>query len=318
MTTYIIRRLIHAFFVLFLVTLIVFFAMRLLPGDPILMLVTSTEQQEYTEEQIIKLRHEFGLDKPLILQYLDWISSVLRGNLGTSILNRQPVEQELLRRLPITLHLGGLAFIIGHIIGIPAGIISAVRRGTLLDSVVTTLANLGITVPNFWLAILMMYAFGLYLGWLPIMGYSSPFDDFWLSTRQMIMPVICLAIFPIAGSARQARSSMLEVMGQDYIRTAASKGLTERMIIFRHALKNGLIPILTLSGMGIPIILGGSVFIETVFVIPGLGRLAVSSVINQDYPYVQGVTLLIAITVVLSNLVVDLAYGLLDPRVRYE
>ena len=318
MTTYIVRRLIHAFIVLFLVTLIVFFAMRLLPGDPILMLVTSTEQQEYTEEQIIKLRHEFGLDKPLVLQYLDWISSILRGNLGTSILNRQPVEQELLRRLPITLHLGGLAFIIGHIIGIPAGIISAVRRGTLLDSVVTTLANLGITVPNFWLAILMMYAFGLYLGWLPIMGYSSPFDDFWLSTRQMIMPVICLAIFPIAGSARQARSSMLEVMGQDYIRTAASKGLTERMIIFRHALKNGLIPILTLSGMGIPIILGGSVFIETVFVIPGLGRLAVSSVINQDYPYVQGVTLLIAITVVLSNLVVDLAYGLLDPRVRYE
>ena len=318
MTTYIVRRLIHAFIVLFLVTLIVFFAMRLLPGDPILMLVTSTEQQEYTEEQIIKLRHEFGLDKPLVLQYLDWISSILRGNLGTSILNRQPVEQELLRRLPITLHLGGLAFIIGHIIGIPAGIISAVRRGTLLDSVVTTLANLGITVPNFWLAILLMYAFGLYLGWLPIMGYSSPFDDFWLSTRQMIMPVICLAIFPIAGSARQARSSMLEVMGQDYIRTAASKGLTERMIIFRHALKNGLIPILTLSGMGIPIILGGSVFIETVFVIPGLGRLAVSSVINQDYPYVQGVTLLIAITVVLSNLVVDLAYGLLDPRVRYE
>jgi peptide/nickel transport system permease protein len=318
MTTYIVRRLIHAFFVLFLVTLIVFFSMRLLPGDPILMLVTSTEQQEYTEEQIIKLRHEFGLDKPLILQYLDWISSVLRGNLGTSILNRQPVEQELLRRLPITLHLGGLAFIIGHIIGIPAGIISAVRRGSLLDSVVTTLANLGITVPNFWLAILLMYAFGLYLGWLPIMGYSSPFDDFWLSTRQMIMPVICLAIFPIAGSARQTRSSMLEVMGQDYIRTAASKGLTERMIIFRHALKNGLIPILTLSGMGIPIILGGSVFIETVFVIPGLGRLAVSSVINQDYPYVQGVTLLIAITVVLSNLVVDLAYGLLDPRVRYE
>jgi len=318
MTTYIVRRLIHAFIVLFLVTLIVFFAMRLLPGDPILMLVTSTEQQEYTEEQIIKLRHEFGLDKPLVLQYLDWISSILRGNLGTSILNRQPVEQELLRRLPITLHLGGLAFIIGHIIGIPAGIISAVRRGSLLDSVVTTLANLGITVPNFWLAILLMYAFGLYLGWLPIMGYSSPFDDFWLSTRQMIMPVICLAIFPIAGSARQARSSMLEVMGQDYIRTAASKGLTERMIIFRHALKNGLIPILTLAGMGIPIILGGSVFIETVFVIPGLGRLAVSSVINQDYPYVQGVTLLIAITVVLSNLVVDLAYGLLDPRVRYE
>ena len=150
------------------------------------------------------------------------------------------------------------------------------------------------------------------------MGYTSPFEDFWLNTRQIIMPVFCLAIFPIAGSARQTRSSMLEVMGQDYIRTAASKGLTERMIIIRHALKNGLIPILTLAGMGIPIILGGSIFIETIFVIPGLGRLAVSSVINQDYPYVQGVTLLIAITVVSTNLLVDLAYGWLDPRVRYE
>jgi peptide/nickel transport system permease protein len=238
--------------------------------------------------------------------------------LGTSILNRQPVIQELLRRLPVTLHLGGLAFIIGHIIGVPAGIISAVRRGSCIDTVATTLANLGITIPNFWLGIMLMYSFGLYLGWLPIMGYTSPFEDFWLNTRQIVMPVFCLAIFPLAGSARQARSSMLEVMGQDYIRTAASKGLTERVIIMRHALKNGLIPILTLAGTGIPIILGGSVFIETIFVIPGLGRLAVSSVINKDYPYVQGVTLLIAITAVLSNLVVDLAYGWIDPRVHYE
>jgi peptide/nickel transport system permease protein len=318
MSLYIIRRLIHAISVIFLVTIIVFFTMRLLPGDPILLLVTATEQQEYTEEQIVKLRHEFGLDKPLIFQYFEWISGLLHGDLGMSILNRQPVLQELLRRLPITLHLGVLAFIIGHIIGVPAGIISAVRRGSWIDNVVTTLANLGITVPNFWLGIMLMYGLGLYLRWLPIMGYTSPFEDFWLNTRQIIMPVFCLAIFPIAGSARQTRSSMLEVMGQDYIRTAASKGLTERMIIIRHALKNGLIPILTLAGMGIPIILGGSIFIETIFVIPGLGRLAVSSVINQDYPYVQGVTLLIAITVVSTNLLVDLAYGWLDPRVRYE
>ena len=318
MSLYLIRRLLHAVSVIFLVTIIVFFTMRLLPGDPILLLVTATEQQEYTEEQIVKLRHEFGLDKPLIWQYFEWIGGLLHGDLGMSILNRQPVIQELLRRLPITLHLGVLAFIIGHIIGVPAGIISAVRRGSWIDNVVTTLANLGITVPNFWLGIMLMYGLGLYLRWLPIMGYTSPFEDFWLNTRQIIMPVFCLAIFPIAGSARQTRSSMLEVMGQDYIRTAASKGLTERMIIIRHALKNGLIPILTLAGMGIPIILGGSIFIETIFVIPGLGRLAVSSVINQDYPYVQGVTLLIAITVVSTNLLVDLAYGWLDPRVRYE
>ena len=164
----------------------------------------------------------------------------------------------------------------------------------------------------------MMYTFGLYLRWLPIMGYTSPFDDFWLSTRQLIMPVACLALFPIAGSARQARSSMLEVMRQDYIRTAWSKGLRERTIIIRHGLKNGLIPIITLAGMGVPMVIGGAVFIETVLHIPGIGRLAVTSVISQEYPYIQAITLLVASIVVLVNLVVDIAYGWLDPRIRYE
>ena len=281
------------------------------------MLVSSESAQEFNEEQIIQLKHEFGLDKPMVLQYFDWIGGVFRGNLGVSILHRSPVIKEILRRLPITMHVGGLAFLIGHLIGIPAGIICAVRRGKRLDNVITSLANLGITIPNFWLGILMMYAFGLHLKWLPIMGYTSPFDDFWLSTRQLIMPVICLALFPIAGSARQARSSMLEVMRQDFIRTAWSKGLKERTIIIRHGLKNGLIPIVTLAGMGVPMIIGGAVFIETVFNIPGIGRLAVTSVISQDYPYVQAITLLVATVVVLANLVVDIAYGWLDPRIRY-
>lgn len=307
-----------AVLIIFLVTLIVFFIMRLLPGDPLLLLITSGQQKQQTVEQLEHLRHEFGLDKHLVLQYFDWMKGVLHGDLGDSILNRTPVLEELLRRLPVTLHLGGLAFIIGNIIGIPAGIICAVRRGGWLDVVVTTLANLGITVPNFWLGILMIYAFGLYLKWLPIMGYTSPFDDFWMSTRQIIMPVICLALFPIAGTARQVRSSMLEVMHQDYVRTAWSKGLSERVVIMKHALKNGVIPIVTLAGMWVPIVIGGSVFIETVFNIPGIGRLAVTSVINQDYPYVQGVALLVATTVVLANLVVDIAYGWLDPRIRYE
>lgn len=307
-----------AVLIIFLVTLIVFFIMRLLPGDPLLLLITSGQQKQQTVEQLEHLRHEFGLDKHLVLQYFDWMKGVLHGDLGDSILNRTPVLEELLRRLPVTLHLGGLAFIIGNIIGIPAGIICAVRRGGWLDVVVTTLANLGITVPNFWLGILMIYAFGLYLKWLPIMGYTSPLDDFWMSTRQIIMPVICLALFPIAGTARQVRSSMLEVMHQDYVRTAWSKGLSEPVVIMKHALKNGVIPIVTLAGMWVPIVIGGSVFIETVFNIPGIGRLAVTSVINQDYPYVQGVALLVATTVVLANLVVDIAYGWLDPRIRYE
>lgn len=318
MLAYIIRRLIIAVFILFLTTMMVFFAMRLLPSDPILMLVSSEQAQEYNEERIMELKREFGLDKPMILQYFDWIGGVFKGNLGTSILHNSPVEKEILRRLPISLHIGGLAFIIGHLIGIPAGILAAVRRGKKLDSLITTLANIGMTVPNFWLAILMMYAFGLHLKWLPIMGYTSPFEDFWLSTRQIIMPVICLALFPIAGSARQARSSMLEVMRQDFIRTAWAKGLTERTIIIRHGLKNGLIPIVTLAGMGIPMVIGGAMFIETVFNIPGIGRLAVNSVISQDYPYVQAVTLIVATIVVLVNLIVDIAYGWLDPRIRYE
>lgn len=318
MLAYIVRRLFLAVLILFITSVLVFFAMRLLPSDPILMLVSSEAAQEFNEEQILQLKKEFGLDKPMILQYFDWIGGIFRGNLGISILHRSPVENEIFRRLPISLHIGGLAFLIGHIIGIPAGILCAVRRGRKLDNLITSLANIGITVPNFWLGILMMYVFGLHLKWLPIMGYTSPFDDFWLSTKQIVMPVICLSLFPIAGSARQARSSMLEVMGQDYIRTAWSKGLKERTVIIRHGLKNGFIPIITLAGMGVPIIIGGAVFIETVFNIPGIGRLAVNSVINQDYPYVQAITLLVATIVVLSNLIVDIAYSWLDPRIRYQ
>ena len=318
MTTYIIRRLILAAIVLFLVSVFVFVAMRLLPGDPVLMYMSASSVQEITEEQLNMVRHEFGLDKTLPLQYLDWISGVLHGDLGTSILNRSPVTQEILRRLPITFHLGVLAFIIAAIVGIPAGVLCAIRRGSWLDNLVTTLANIGITVPVFWLGIILIYVFALYFRWLPVMGYTSPFENFWLSTKQIIMPVFCLAVGPLAGNARQARSSMLEVIHKDYIRTAWSKGLGERAIIMKHALKNGLMPVVTLSGIGVGTILGGAVLIEQVFNIPGIGRLAVTSVMNQDYPYVQAIALIMAISIVFSNLLVDISYGWLDPRVHYD
>jgi peptide/nickel transport system permease protein len=318
MTTYIIRRLILAAIVLFLVSVFVFLAMRLLPGDPVLMYMSASSVQEITEEQLNLVRHQFGLDKTLPMQYLDWITGVLRGDLGTSILNRSPVLQEILRRLPITFHLGILAFIVATIIGIPAGVLCAVRRGGWLDNLVTTLANIGITVPVFWLGIILIYVFALYFRWLPVMGYTSPFENFWLSTKQLIMPVFCLAVGPIAGNARQARSSMLEVIRKDYIRTAWSKGLRERAIIMKHALKNGLMPVVTLSGMGVGTILGGAVLIEQVFNIPGIGRLTVTSVMNQDYPYVQAIALIMAISIVFSNLLVDISYGWLDPRVHYD
>jgi peptide/nickel transport system permease protein len=318
MTTYIIRRLILAAIVLFLVSIFVFLAMRLLPGDPVLMYMSASSVQEVTEEQLNLVRHQYGLDKTLPQQYLDWITGVFRGDLGTSILNRSPVMQEILRRLPITVHLGILAFIIATIVGIPAGVLCAVRRGGWLDNLVTTLANIGITVPVFWLGILLIYVFALYFKWLPVMGYTSPFENFWLSTKQLIMPVFCLAVGPIAGNARQARSSMLEVIRKDYIRTAWSKGLRERAIILKHALKNGLMPVVTLSGMGVGTILGGAVLIEQVFNIPGIGRLTVTSVMNQDYPYVQAIALIMAISIVFSNLLVDISYGWLDPRVHYD
>jgi peptide/nickel transport system permease protein len=243
MGSYIIRRLILAVIIILIVTVIIFMAMRFLPGDPLLMWVTSDKIQSVTAEQLDLLRHEYGLDKSLVVQYFDWLSGVFHGDLGLSMRYNLSVTSEVLRRIPITLHLGLLAFILGFVIGIPAGVICAVRRGTFLDSFITTITNIGITVPVFWLGIIMMYVFSLYFNWLPTYGYTSPFTDFWLNTRQIIMPVICLAVFPIASTARQTRSSMLEVMRQDYIRTAWSKGLKERIVIMKHALKNGLIPI---------------------------------------------------------------------------
>jgi peptide/nickel transport system permease protein len=318
MVNYILRRLVLTVIVILVVTVIVFLAMRLLPGDPILMWVTSDKLQETTVEQIQLLRHEYGLDRPMIVQYFDWLSGVFHGDLGLSMRYNMSVTSEVLRRLPITLHLGLLAFILGFVFGIPAGVICAVRRGSKLDTVITTVTNLGITVPVFWLGIIMLYVFSLWLKWLPTYGYTSPFEDFWLNTRQLIMPVFCLALFPIASTARQTRSSMLEVMQQDYIRTAWSKGLRERFVITKHALKNGLIPIVTLSGLGLGGILGGSVLIESVFAIPGMGRLAIASVQQHDYAVTQGVTLIIAIGIVLANLVVDISYGWLDPRIRLE
>lgn len=318
MITYIIRRLLLSVIVLIIVTIVVFAGMRLLPGDPIRMLIPQSEQSELTEKQLAVLRHQFGLDKPVIIQYFNWIAGLFRGDMGVSIQKRSPVAEEIVRRLPITLQLGLTAFIIGIIIGIPAGIICAVRRQKWIDTIVTTLSNIGITVPVFWLGIIMIYFFSLYLKWLPVAGYTSPFTDFWLGTKQLVMPIICLAVFPISSMARQTRSSMLEVMRQDYIRTAWSKGLTERVMIVRHALKNGLIPVITLAGMGLSMIIGGSVIIETVFNIPGIGRLAVSSIINHDYPYVQGIILIVAVFIMLVNLLVDLGYGWLDPRIRYS
>jgi peptide/nickel transport system permease protein len=292
--------------------------MRILPGDPILLLMSSDQLDKISLEEVERIKHEYGLDKPIILQYFDWIGGLARGDLGQSLIQKEAVVIEIKRRLPITLHLGLLSTLLAVIIGVPAGIISAVRRGKWADTVVTILANIGITIPVFWLGIMLIYVIGLKLGWLPLYGYTSPFENLWLNSKEIIMPVFCLSIFSVASNARQTRSSMLEVMYQDYIRTAWSKGLRERVVIMRHALKNGLIPIVTLIGMQFRFVIGGSVLVETVFNIPGIGRLLVNGVLAHDYPVVQAVILLLSLVVVFSNLIVDLAYGWLDPRIRYS
>jgi peptide/nickel transport system permease protein len=318
MTTYIVRRLIQSAFILVIVTLLVFLTMHLLPGDPILIFISAGELKNTSLEEIDALRQQFGLDKPLMVQYFDWLTGVFRGDFGISIVQREPVIKEIARRLPITFFLSIIALAISTIIGIPAGIICAVRRGKWIDTAVTILANAGITIPVFWLGIMLIYLFSLKIGWLPVQGFTWFYVDFWKSVKQMVMPVFCLSIFSISSITRQTRSSMLEVMRQDYIRTAWSKGLKERLVITKHGLKNGLIPIITLLGMSFSLVVGGSVLIEQVFNIPGMSRLVVNAVFVQDYPVVQGFVLLIAILILLTNLIVDISYGWLDPRIRYE
>jgi len=318
MTTYIIRRLIQAVFILILVTLMVFFVMRLLPGDPIIIYVAQTAQLEaMPPEMIDQLRQQFGLDKPLHIQYFNWIGNIFQGDFGESIFYHEKVGKLMLEKFPVTLHIGILALIVGAVLGLTAGLLAAIRRGKWLDKIITPLTYIGITIPVFMLAILLIYLFSLKLGWLPITGYTSPFEDFWLSTRQLIMPVICLAAFSLAANARQMRSSMLEVIAQDYIRTAWAKGLSEHVVVVKHAMKNSLIPVITLIGLGVGLIFGGSVIIETIFAIPGVGRLMVSSIFAQDYVVVQAITFVMAVIVLLVNLIVDISYGWLDPRIRY-
>jgi peptide/nickel transport system permease protein len=318
MTRYIVLRLLMGLIIIFLVTLIVFFTVRLMPGDPLVIYMgQQASSGTMTPEQLDFMRHQFGLDKPIMVQYFSWMNGIIHGNLGTSINYHQSVGSLMRDRFPITLYMGLTAFIIANIIGILLGVLAAIRRSTWVDTVVTTFSNLGITIPIFWLGLLMMYIFGLKLGWLPIGGYTSPFTDFWYSTKQLIMPVACLAVTSLAGTARQMRSSMLEVIRQDYIRTAWSKGLRERIIILKHAMKISLIPVITLMGLGLGMVIGGSVLVETVFAIPGIGRLLTTSIFNQDYTVIQSSTLVISVLIIFINLIVDISYGWFDPRIRY-
>lgn len=314
MTAFVVRRLIGAVIIVFLVSVVAFFFMQLIPGDPAVALAGP----EASAEEVEGIRHEFWLDRPLYVQYGHWVDGLLHGKLGTSIRSHQDVSNLIVRKAPISLFLAGSGILLGAIVGITAGILSAMRRGSFLDSVITLFANLGISIPVYWLGILLIYLVGLKLGLLPICGYTSPLEDFWLSIRKFIMPIVSLSFYPMAFLTRQTRSSMLEVIHEDYIRTAWAKGLREREVIVIHALKNAFIPIISVLGLLVARLIGGAVLVETVFNIPGMGRLIVDGVMDLDFVVVQGCIVVVAVLVVFINLLVDISYGWFNPRIKYQ
>ncbi|HVY14040.1 MAG TPA: ABC transporter permease [Rhodopila sp.] len=310
----VVRRLLGAVPVLLIVSLITFGMIHLIPGDP----AAAIAGLSATPEQIANIRHNLGLDEPLPAQLWDWYLNLLHGRLGTSLLMGQPVLTVVAVRLPVTLALSAYALVITLLIGLGSGIIAALRQNTWMDQVAMVFAMLGISLPNFYLGLLMIIVLAVDLRWLPTGGYVPLTDDplGWLATSTM--PAISLALLLTGLLARITRSTMLEVLRQDYIRTARAKGLPERRVVLRHALANALIPITTVVGIVISLLLSGSVVTETLFSIPGIGQLLTQAVLNRDYPMVQGGLLLTTALLVLVNIGVDVCYALLDPRVRYE
>lgn len=306
MPQYIARRLLYLIPIFFGVTLISFFILHLSPGDPVEVLAG----MEASQVDIEAIRKKFGLDKPLIIQYLVYIKNICRGDLGISIRTHRTVLQEVLARYPATLELAGVSILVASIIGFFAGIIAANKQNSVFDYGSMVVALFGISMPIFWLGLMLMLLFAVILGWLPAVGRGS--------LSHMILPAISLGANSAAVIARMTRSSLLEVIRQDYIRTARAKGLAERWVIFKHAVRNALIPVITVMGMQFGYLLSGSVLTETVFAWPGVGRLMVQSIYARDYPVVQGAILMVAFNFVLVNLVVDVLYGYINPRVRLE
>lgn len=298
--------------VIFFVTIMVFTLMHLIPGDPAYVMLG----EEASPEAVEALRKELGLDRSLPIQYFAWIRKAVKGDLGRSIKNNVKILDTILARLPITAYLAVSAVVFSILIGLPAGIIAGVRPKTAIDVVATVLAMAGIAMPSFWLGILLIFFFAFKLEWLPILGYVSPAEDLWDSLRHMVLPAITLGASMAATNTRFIRSSMLDVMNKEYITTARSKGLKEIGIIRGHALKNALIPVVTMLGLQIAMLFGGALVVETIFAIPGLGRLIVDAIFARDFPMVQGIVLFMAVFVLTANFIVDILYSFLDPRIR--
>lgn len=315
MYRYLIRRVVGAVFVMWIVASLVFFMVRALPGDPIAAMLFEVSDPE----AIAAVRAKYGLDQPVYVQYMKWFTLAFQGDLGTSIYGSAvPVTQILAEAIPRTLSLVLLSFFVAIVISIPAGIISAVKKNTGWDHSVTFISFLGLSMPDFWLAILLIIAFAANLHWLPAIGYRELTDGFWPWFSHLILPAIAAGTAFTAIITRMLRSSMLEVFNADFMRAARSRGLTERRLLLGHALPNALMPVVTVVGIAFALLMTGSIVIENVFSIKGLGRVLIQGILDRDYPVVQGAVLVVSAIFVFANLLVDMLYTVIDPRIRYE
>lgn len=314
MSNYVVRRLLWGMTAVFGVATLVFFLIRVVPGD----VASLTLGDQATPEAIEALRTELGLDRPIYVQYVDWMSHLAKGDLGLSLRAREPVVAELLKRLPVTIELGIISLFIAVCIGLPVGAVAAVKQDKPFDHVVRVLAILGIGIPEFWLGTMTLIFLSLWFKYTPPLGYTSITENPWINIQQFILPALVLATHQVGSIARLSRATMLEVVRQDYVRTARAKGLFERNVIARHALKNAMIPVITILGLQLGRLLGGTVIMENIFSLPGVGRLTAEAIFQRDYSQLQANILFFAFFFVLINIAVDLLYGVLDPRIKYK
>ena len=299
-----------------LVTVIVFVVMRLIPGDPALAIL-SADDAAYTEQELQELRVELGTDRPIVVQYFDWMSGLLRGDFGTSFWWNGPVMDRLGERIPVTIELAILGIALAVICAVPLGVLSAIKPDSPIDYASRIFTLVGISIPTFFSGILLTLILIRAFGWLPPLGYEDIWEDPWANLKQMMLPALALGFYDMAFIARVTRSSMMEILREDYMRTARSKGLRERIVLSRHGLKNAVLPILTISGWQFGRLFGGTVIIERIFLIPGIGQLLIDAVFQRDFPTIQAIIVIVAVSIVVINLLVDLLYGWLDPRIRY-
>ncbi|PKB67309.1 MAG: hypothetical protein BZY81_04965 [SAR202 cluster bacterium Io17-Chloro-G4] len=320
MQAYILKRILLFIPTILLVTVMVFVLLRIVPGDPALLILQGDDEntiETFTQQELSALRAELGTDRNIIVQYGDWMSGMLRADFGTSLFNQKAVWPQLQRRIPITLELSLMSILISSTVAIPLGAISAIRQDTWGDYAARVISLIGLATPNFWVAVMTIMFLVIVFNWFPPLGYENVWVDPGTNLSQLIWPALALGTSGMAFQARVTRSSMLEILHEDYVRTARAKGLGERVVVTRHALRNALLPVVTLIGLSVGGAISGSVIIETIFLVPGMGRYLIVAINNRDYPITQAIVVLFAVMVLMANLVTDIAYAWLDPRIRY-